>query len=133
LTTIVGHREVVDRDAHALGLRVLQGDLKSRDHMAGRALQGPVIAKAAQILNPELDLEAFPTHNLWAAQIHDRLKDEGCEDREIALPQPGHAIVQRNLDHPDGALGTVREALLDLGVVGIRIGGRQENTAYLGD
>ena len=122
-----GSEHFVDGNAEALRLRVLQGDFKCADYMAGRTLHRPVVAEAAQIPDPAHDVEAVLALDIGCAEFDDRPEYQRREDREIPLPQPGDPVLEGDFDHSHRALRPVREALLDLGVVGVRVGRAEQN------
>src|SRR5262249_33093732 len=110
-------QEVIDGHAPGLCFGVLERDLEGADHVPRRALQRPVVAKAAQTPDYALDIEAIETDHLGPAEVDDRGEDQWREHREIALAQSLDAVLESDLDHSDGTLRTVREAFLDFGVV----------------
>ena len=123
----------MDRFVQRLALGVPERDFERGDDVPGGALQRPVVAKRTQVPHPGSDVEPFLARDLRSTEVHDGLEDLGRENREVAFTEPRHAVVERHFYHADRALGTVREAFLDLRIVRVGIGRGQEQAADIGD
>src|SRR5260370_5885812 len=93
-------------------------------------LERPVVAEAPQTPDHARDIEPVEANHVRPAEIDDRGEDQRRENREVAFTDPGYAVLERDLDHADGALRAVREAFLDLGIVGVGIERAQEDGAH---